>query len=466
MPGVAGRVVLALACAAQFMVVLDISVVNVALPSIQQALGFDEAGLQWVVNAYALTFAGFLLLGGRLADLFGRKRIFVLGLVLFSAASLAGGLAHSAPLLIVARAVQGLGAAVLAPATLTVLTTTFDEGASRTRALATWTAVGIAGGTAGNLVGGVLTEYLSWRSILLINVPIGAVGLLLAVRFLAADHGRRQGQRLDVAGAVLATAGLASLTYGIAQAHTHGWGAPVTITALTAGATAVALFVVVEVRFAPAPLIPLRLFRSRAISAGNLAMVLAGACLNPMWYFLTLYMQKALHYSPIQTGLGFLPHTLVTIVVGVRVTPWLMRHVDGRALITVGALIAAAGFWWQSQITADSGYLAGILGPAVVFSVGSGLLNTPITTTVTSGVEAADAGAASGLMNTTKQFGGALGLAVLVTIAGSHIDTPAALAADYGRAFLAIAAILVVVAAVALTLPGQRDGKQHRAVKN
>ncbi|MFD5249959.1 MFS transporter [Amycolatopsis sp. NPDC058340] len=455
-PGTAGGVVPALACAAQFMVVLDISVVNVALPSIQRALGTDEAGLQWVVNAYALTFAGFLLLGGRLADLFGHNRIFGLGLVVFSGASLVGGLAGSASLVIVARAVQGLGAAVLAPATLTVLTATFTEGTARTRALATWTAVGIAGGTAGNLVGGVLTEYLTWRSILLVNVPIGAVVIFLAARFLGRDDGRERGRRLDVGGAVLATTGLTSLTYGIAQARTYGWGGSVTIVALAAGAVAVVLFVVVEARFARAPLIPPRLFRSRALTAGNVAMLLAGGCLNPMWFFLSLYMQKSLRYTPLQTGLGFLPHTVVAIVVGVRVTPWLMRHVEGRALIVAGALIAAAGFWWQSRITADSGYLLGILGPAIVFSVGSGLLTTPITTTVTSGIDAADAGAASGLMNTTKQFGGALGLAVLVTVAGSDADTPDALAADYGRAFLVIAGLLVAVAAVALTLPGPR----------
>ncbi|OXM72305.1 MULTISPECIES: MFS transporter [Amycolatopsis] len=455
-PGGRQRAVLALACAAQFMVVLDISVVNVALPSIQRALGFDDSGLQWVINAYALTFAGFLLLGGRFADLFGRKRVFVLGLVLFSGASLAGGLANSAPLLIVARAVQGVGAAVLAPATLTVLTTTFAEGAARARALAIWTAVGIAGGTAGNLIGGVLTEFLSWRSILLINVPIGAIAILLTARSLTPDDEAGRRGRLDVAGAMLATGGLAALTYGIAHANDDGWAAPSTITALTGGAAAVALFIVVEARFARAPLIPLRLFRSRAISAGNVAMVLAGACLNPMWYFLTLYMQTTLHYSPVQTGLGFLPHTLVAIVIGVRVTPWLMRRLDNRALIVAGAVIAAAGFWWQSRSTADSGYLSGILGPAIVFSTGSALLNTPITTTVTSGIDAKDAGAASGLMNTTKQFGGALGLAVLVTITGNHLDTPPAPAAAYGRAFLTIAAILVAVAVVALTLPRQR----------
>ncbi|WP_116114467.1 MFS transporter [Amycolatopsis ruanii] len=451
-----GAVVLALVCAAQFMVVLDVSVINVALPSVQRALGFGEAGLPWVVNAYTLTFAGFLLLGGRLADVFGRRRVFVAGLALFAGASLAGGLANSASLLIAARAAQGLGAAVLAPATLTVLTTTFPEGAARTRALAAWTAVGLAGGTAGNLVGGVLTEYLSWRWVLLINVPLGAVAILLAARFLPAGD-RGPGQRLDVTGAVLATAGLGALTYGIGEARTHGWGAPVPSTALAAGAVAILVFVVVEARFARVPLIPLSLFRSRAIPVGNVAMLLAGACLNPMWYFLTLSMQESLHYSPLQTGLGFLPHTLVTIAVGMRVTPWLMRHVDARVLVFAGALIAAAGFWWQSRMTAESGYAAGVLGPAIVFSVGSGLLNTPLTTTVTSGVDPAHAGAASGLMNTTKQFGGALGLAVLVTLTGTP-DT------GYGRAFLAIAAILVVVAALALALPrrGQSVPEPHR----
>ncbi|WP_343034594.1 MFS transporter [Amycolatopsis anabasis] len=454
------QVVLALACAAQFMVVLDISVVNVALPSIQRSLGFDETSQQWVVNAYALTFAGLLLLGGRLADLYGRRRVFLTGLALFSGASLAGGLADTAGLLIAARAVQGLGAAILAPATLTVLTSTFPEGTRRTRALALWTAVGVAGGTAGNLLGGVLTEYLSWRSILLINVPIGAVAIVLALRFITGHDRPAARSRLDVAGAVLATLGLTALTYGIAQSHAEGWGAPATVVSMLAGVVALTGFVVVEARFAPVPVIPLRLFRARAISLGNVVMLLAGACLNPMWFFLTLSMQNVLHYSPLQTGLGFLPHTVVTILVAARVTPWLMRRVDSRTLIAIGALLTAAGFVWQSQLTPDSGYLSGILGPAIVFSIGGGLLNTPITTTVTSGVHTSDAGAASGLMNTTKQVGGALGLAILVTVTSSHTATPEALATAYSRAFVVIAALMVVVASLACILPSQRDERR------
>ncbi|UJW31553.1 MFS transporter [Saccharothrix sp. AJ9571] len=451
-------VVLVLACAAQFMVVLDLSVINVALPSIQRALGLDEAGQQWVVNAYALTFAGLLLIGGRLADLYGRKRVFLAGLALFTGASLAGGLADTPELLIIARAVQGIGAAVLAPATLTVLTSTFPEGSRRTRALAMWTAVGIAGGTAGNLLGGVLTEYLSWRSTLLINVPIGAVAIVLAVRYLA-GHDRpteRQG-RLDVAGAVLATLGLAALTYGVAHSHTVGWSAAPTLVSLLTGAGALAAFVLVEARFPTVPIVPLRLFRSRATGLGNVVMLLAGACLNPMWFFLTLSMQNVLHYSPLQTGLAFLPHTVITIVVAARLTPWLMRRMDSRVLIAIGALLGAAGFAWQSLLAPDTGYLAGILGPAIVFSLGGGLINTPTTTLVTSGVSTADSGAASGLMNTTKQVGGALGLAVLMTIAGPGGVTPDAQAATYGRAFTVIAAVMIVVALLATALPPQRD---------
>ncbi len=457
-----GGVVLAVACAAQFMVVLDISVVNVALPSIQRALGFDSTSQQWVVNAYALTFAGLLPLGGRLADLFGRKRSYLLGLALFSGASLAGGLANSAGLLIAARAVQGVGAAVLAPATLTILTTTFPEGTQRTRALAMWTAVGIAGGTAGNLVGGVLTEYLSWRWTLLINVPIGTVAILLAARFVAADHTAGTRRRVDVPGAVLATAGLALLAYGIAQAGEQGWDAPSTLTGVLAGLALLGVFAVVESRFAAVPLIPSRLFRIRSVAAGNAAMLLAGACLNPMWMFLTLSMQNVLHYSPIQTGLAFLPHTVVQMAVGARVTPWLMRLLDGRVLIAAGALIAAAGFWWQGDLNPHSGYLTGILGPAIVFSIGSALVNTPLTTAVTSGVATEDAGAASGLMNTTKQVGGALGLAALVTVAATTTTTPEALAADYGRAFDVIAVLMVVVMATAFLLPPQRDRQRAR----
>ncbi|MEV1004523.1 MFS transporter [Nonomuraea sp. NPDC050202] len=447
------RAVLALVCAAQFMVVLDVSVVNVALPSIQDALAFDARHLMWVGNAYALVFGGFLLLGGRLADLYGHRRVLTAGLGLFTAASLAGGLAGTAGMLIGARAAQGLGAAVLAPVTLTIVTTAFPEGTRRTRAIATWTAVSLAGGTAGNIVGGVLTEYLSWRWIMLVNVPIG-LACLAAARLLPPGPVRRAAPRLDLLGGALATGGLAALAYGLD-------GVPAFF---LAGTVMVGLFVVVEARLARAPLVPPDLVRPRAVWLGNLAMLLAGACLNPMWYFLTLSMQRVLGYGPLQTGLAFLPHTLLTMLVGLRLTPWLMRRADDRLLITAGALIGAAGFLWQSRIAPGDSYLAAILGPAVLISLGGGLLNTPLTVTVTAGVAAADAGAASGLMNTAKQLGGALGLAVLVALTSGRADEPAgpahaqALAGGYGTAFAIIAAVLAVVGVVAFALPPRRDG--------
>ncbi|WP_412516900.1 MFS transporter [Actinomadura madurae] len=436
------RLVLALACAAQFMVVLDVSVVNVALPAIQARLDVAPADLPWIVNAYALPFAGLLLLGGRLADLCGLRRTLVLGLALFTLASLACGLAGSPAALIAARACQGAGAAVLAPATLTVLTTTFEEDV-RPRALAAWTAVGLAGGTAGNLAGGLLTDALSWRWIFLVNVPVGALALLPARLLPGRTGGRR---RLDVPGAALATGGVTALTFGI----TRGWNAP----ALVIGAAALAAFAVVQSR-SPAPLIPLRLLRVRAVAAGNATMLLAGACLNPMWFFLALSMQNVLHLTAFQTGLGFLPHTLLTIAVALHVTPRLMRHASDRTLIIAGALIAAAGFLWQSRLSPGGAYLPDVLGPAVLISAGGGLLNTPLTNAVTSGAPSRDAGAASGLMNTTKQAGAALGLAALAALTARE--------ETYDRAFLTMAALLLAAAATARALPGQDRGSPATA---
>lgn len=455
--------VLGLACAAQFMVVLDVSVVNVALPSIRTALGFAAVDLPWVVNAYGLVFAGLLLLGGRLADVLGHRRAFVLGLALFSAASLAGGLAGAPGALIAARAAQGAGAALLAPATLTVLTGTFPEGPARTRALAIWTAVGVAGGAAGNLIGGALTEYLSWRWVLLVNVPIGAAGVLLGMRFLPAGRDEeRTPPRLDVPGAVLATTGTIALAYGLAQAESRGWDDAVTVGASAAGLLVLAGFVGVEARMTRAPLVPVRILRIRSVGVGNLILLLTGTCLIPMWYFLSLYMQQVLHYGPLRTAVGFLPHTLVTMAVGAHLAPRLMRRTGSRTLIVTSAVVSAAGFWWQSRMDSGSGYVDGVLGPAIVMSIGSGLLLTPITTAVTGGVGPADAGAASGLMNTTKQVGGALGLAALSVIA-TPADTADvnSLADGYARAFAMMTGVLVVVAVVSLLLP-HRDGGPHR----
>jgi EmrB/QacA subfamily drug resistance transporter len=454
--------VLAIACTGQFMVVLDVSVVNVALPSMRTALGFDPAGLQWVVNAYALTFAGFLLLGGRIADLFGRKRVFVIGLALFSVASLAGGLADTPGLLVAARAVQGVGAAVLAPATLTIITTAFPDGPAKAKALGTWTAVGAAGGAAGSLVGGVLTEYLSWRWILLINVPIGAIAIVAAL--VALVESTRTDGHLDIPGAVLVTAGLAALTYGIVQTHDHGWGSAAVLIPMIAGLLALAAFVIVEQRFARAPLVPMRLFRSRRVTAGNLVMLLLGVVFFAMWYFLSLYMQNVLHYSAVRTGLAFIPHT-ATIIVAARLAPVLMRRVPLKPLIITGAAIAAAGFLWQAQLTPSSGFMTGILAPGILMCFGAGLMMTPVAATVTSGVPAGEAGLASGLLNAARQVGGSLGLATLATIATRRTQTlslydsdPAkALTSGYAQAFAVSAGVLVLVAAVALALPTRYD---------
>ena len=447
-----------LSCAAQFMVVLDLSVVNVALPTIQGALGFTPAGVQWVVNGYGLAFAGFLLLGGRLADIYGLREVVVAGLALFAAASLVGGLADTAALLVGARAVQGLGAAVLAPATLTLLTTTFAEGPQRVRAIAWWTAVGLAGGTGGNLLGGAITEFVSWRWTLLINVPLAAAAVAVALHGLRDDPARRAGARLDLPGAVAGALGLTSLTYAITGSPDRGWADPTTLSALGLGITALAVFVVVEARPTLDPLFPLQLLRLRAVSIGNVLVASAAACLMPMWYFLAFFMQDGLGYTPLQTGLGFLPHTLITMAVGARLAPVLMRRFDPRAVITLGATIGALGFGWQglNATRLDGGYLQEILGPAILIAVGGGLLNTPITATVTSGVPAHAAGAASGLMNTAKQIGGAVGLATLVAAASA----PTGLAFDI--AFTVMAAVSVAVGLGARLLPGPEPERARR----
>ncbi|MFW6725030.1 MFS transporter [Streptomyces sp. MAR4 CNY-716] len=457
--------VLALCCLAQLMVVLDVSVVNVALPSIGADLGFGAAGLPWIVNGYALVFAGFLLLGGRLADLYGHRRVFLLGLGLFTAASLVGGLATGPGMLVAARAAQGLGAAVLAPVTLTVLTAAYPEGAGRTRAVAVWTAAGSAGGTVGNLVGGLLTEALSWRWILLINVPIGAVALVATARLLADSTARGRRQRFDLPGAVLATAGLLAFAYSIARSEAYGWSSPRTALPLVLGLGALAGFAALQARptASRTPLLALRLFRARAIWLGNVLMLLAGASLAPMWYFLSLYMQNVLGYGPLETGLGFLPHTVLGVLLGVRLTPWAMRHVGRRPLIAAGALTAAAGFLWQSRAAEASTYWSGVFGPAVVMTLGSALFITPVTTTVLSGVPRSDAGAASGVMNTVKQVGSGLGLSALAVIATPAASSPAALAEAYSRAFLAMAALLAAVAVLAAALPGRARDEPDRA---
>ncbi|MEU8786083.1 MFS transporter [Streptomyces sp. NPDC048637] len=455
--------VMLLVCSGQFLVILDVSVVNVALPAMRTGLGLSELGLQWIVNAYVITFAGFMLLGGRAADLFGRKRIFVLGLALFTVASLGGGLAQEPWQLIAARTVQGVGAAVLSPATLTILTTSFPAGPARTRAIATWTAVGAGGGAVGGLVGGVLTEFLSWRWVLLINVPVGALVLGGAVLWLTESR-QGAGRRLDVPGALLVTAGLGLVAYGIVQTETDGWASRSALLPLAAGLVVVAAFLAVEAR-AKAPLMPLGLFRLRSVSSANGAMVLAGAAMFSMWYFLSLYVQNVLGYRPLEAGLSFIPHSL-SIVLGSKIAPRLMNRLGAKPLAIAGAVISASGMVWQGTMDVDGTYLGTILGPGILMALGAGLTATPIASIATSGADPADQGLVSGLMNTSRQMGGALGLSVLSTLAASRIEAghgPKALADGYGLAFqvgsvVLLASVLLMVVALPQRRADVADG--------
>ncbi|MGW3986462.1 MFS transporter [Streptomyces sp. NPDC004830] len=454
--------VVALTCAGQFLVVLDVSVVNVALPSMRTGLGLSEQGLQWVVNAYAIAFAGFMLLGGRAGDLYGRKRMFLVGLGLFTLASLAGGFAQAEWHLLLARAVQGLGAAVLAPATLTILTASVPEGAARARAIGTWTAVGAGGGAAGGLVGGLLVETLSWRWVLLINVPVGAVVLGAAAWFLV--EGRAgDGRRLDLPGALLVTAGLGTLAYGISQTEAAGWTAAATLVPLLAGLVLLAAFLAVEARTA-SPLMPLGLLRLRSVSSANAAMFLSGSAMFCMWFFMTLYAQNVLGYGPLEAGLALVPSSLA-VVLGSMVAPRLMRTAGPRPVAVLGTLIAVAGFAWQSTLTPGSAYVTGILVPGVLMMLGAGLAGTPLASLATSGAAPEEAGLVSGLVNTSRTMGGSLGLAVLSTLAAARSGgstTSQALTEGYALAFRVGAAVLAAgVVLMWVWLP--RPGREPRA---
>ncbi|MFF5482836.1 MFS transporter [Streptomyces sp. NPDC012935] len=434
--------VVALACAGQFLVVLDVSVANVALPSMRADLGMSAQGLQWVVNAYAIAFAGFMLLGGRAGDLYGRKRMFLVGLGVFTLASLAGGLAQQEWQLLAARAVQGLGAAVLAPSTLTILTAAVPEGAARARAIGTWTAVGAGGGAAGGLVGGLLVEALSWRWVLLINVPVGAVVLAGSVLWLAESRAGDR-RRLDLPGAVLVTAGLATLAYGISQTEASGWTAADTVLPLLAGAALIGVFLVVESRTA-APLMPLGLLRGRAVASANAAMFLCGSAMFCMWYFMTLYAQNVLSYTPLEAGLALVPSSLA-VILGSKLAPLLMRWSGPRTVAAAGTLVAVAGFGWQSTLSVDGAYLTSIMVPGILMMLGAGLAATPLAALATSGAEPGEAGLVSGLVNTSRTMGGSLGLAVLSTLAAARSggsDTPAALTEGYALAFRTGAGVL------------------------
>jgi EmrB/QacA subfamily drug resistance transporter len=451
--------VLAICCIAQFMVVLDVSIVNVALPAMREGLGLSVTGQQWVVNAYTLTFAGLLMMGGRAADLFGRRRVFMVGLALFTLCSLLGGLAQSGAWLIAARAAQGVGAAILAPATLSLLTTKFVVPAERRQALGAWSATAASGAAIGVLLGGVLTDLLDWRWVLFVNVPIGI--LLLAGSWLALSESKaaNANRNLDLPGAVTVTAGLSVLVYGIVSTDTRSWGSPTTVISLAVGTGLLAAFLVIEARFARHPLLPLSIFKSRSLSVGNAIALTVGAALFGMYFFLSLYLQQVNGYSPLRAGLAFLPSGLA-VMAGALSASRLVARIGPRRQLMLGLPLAAAGLLWLSQASAGSGYLAHILGPAVLVGVGLGLSFVPMTMSATAGVPAHEAGLASGLLNTSRQVGGAIGLAAMATVAANvahsaarSVGFDAALTNGYDVAFGVSAVILLVGAALALLLP-------------
>jgi EmrB/QacA subfamily drug resistance transporter len=458
---------LALLAAAQFVVVLDASIVNVALPSIGRDLHFSQDNLSWVVNAYVLVFGGFLLLGGRLADLLGRRRLFIVGLILFATASLAGGFAQSEGWLIAARAVQGLGAALLSPAALSLVTVLFAEGSERNKAMGVWGAVAGSGGAVGVLLGGMLTEWAGWEWVLFVNVPIGIAAAMLAPRLL--PESRNEGERhFDVLGAVTITAGLSLLVYALVDANSAGWGSLQTI---GLGAIAVALigsFYVIE-RRQKAPLVPFPgIFRIRTITGINVSAVLVAASLFSMFFFISLYMQNVLGFSALEAGLAYLP-LAVGLIITAGASAGLVTRFGFKPVLVSGLIITAIGLVWFGQVSPDGSYVGDVLFPSLLAAIGLGLAFVSMTVAAVSGVEPHEAGLASGLINTSQQIGGALGLAILATVANSRIDdlaasgTPqnVALTEGFQSAFMVGAGIAIVGAILAMVLVSGKASREH-----
>ena len=456
---------LVICCLAQFMVILDVSIVNVALPSIADDLGFTPATLAWVVNAYTLAFAGFLLLGGRAADLLGRREVFAGGLLLFALASLAGGLAQDELTLVAARAAQGLGGAIVAPATLSILTTSFPEGVERNRALGLWGAMGAIGGASGALLGGLLTEALNWRWILIINIPIGLFGAVAGLRVVRTGRRDTGATRdFDLLGALTVTLGLVIVTYGIVESESHGWGSARTLATLAAGALLLAVFILVEGRFAHRPLVPLRIFESRLLSGANVVVFCLGGSVFAMWYFLSLYLQQVLGYSPIEAGLAFLPMPL-TIAACTQAATRLTGRIGAGPVLAGGMLLIACGMLLFTRLTSGGAYLSDVLAPSLLCAAGIGFSFVPVTIAATAGVRRTEAGLASGLVNTSRQMGGSIGLALLATVAtqrtaalAGEVPHVEALTEGFQRAF-ALGAVVALagalVSALVLSRPAQ-----------
>lgn len=435
---------LAVILGSYLMIVLDVSIVINALPRIHSALGFSATGLSWVQNAYTLTFGGLLLLGARAGDILGRRRMFVLGIAIFSAASLAGGLAQSAAWLLTARAVQGVGAAIAAPSTLSLLMTSFPEGRARNRAIAYYAAVASGGGSVGLVLGGVLTSFASWRFGLFVNVPVGALLVFAAPRVLQESE-RRTGH-FDLAGALTSTAGMSAIVYGIVRAGSAGWSDAVTLASLAAGALLVALFVANE-RRAAQPITPLRLFASRERVGAYAARIFFVGAMFGVFFFVTQYLQSVLGFSPVEAGVAFLPLTL-TLFATTQFVPGLVARFGNTRVLALGIATALAGLAWLSRIGAGTSYLTGLAIPMLVLGAGAACAFTPLTSAGVAGVAPEDAGAASGLVNVAHQLGGSLGLGVLVTVFASASPKTDGLAHAFSTSLTVGAGMLAAALAI------------------
>ena len=452
-------VVLVLICIAQFMVILDATIVNVALPSIQKDLNLSEANLQWIVNAYALVFGGFLLLGGRAGDLLGRKRLFLIGLVVFTVASLLNGLASSEGFLIASRALQGFGAALISPAALSIISTTFEEGAERAKALGVWAAIAIGGSAVGLVLGGFLVQYLSWPWIFYVNVPVGIVAFVLSLRLVPESRDLTGHRSYDIAGAVTVTGGLMTLVYAIVDAQSAGWGSTKTITTFAISAILLVSFVVIETR-AKAPLVRLSIFRIRSLSIANVVMFLAASGIFAMFFFNTLYLQRVLGYQPLKAGLAFLPFT-AGIMVSAGLASAFAPRVGVRLVAAIGMILTTGGLLLLTQLPVDGTYVKDVLPAILLSSLGMGAVFMPLTLIATTGLKNEDQGLASGLFNTSQQIGGALGLAVLSTIAASKSASAGgsqanALVVGFHWAFAGGAVVMVLGLVVLLVFLRQR----------
>ncbi|MFB6779596.1 MFS transporter [Streptomyces sp. NPDC056352] len=419
-PGAARRqgrrgIALTVIAACQLMVVLDATIVNIALPHIQDALSFSTTDLSWVLSAYTLTFGGLLLLGGRAGDILGRRRVFIIGILVFTLASLLGGLAQEPWQLLVARALQGVGGAIASPTSLALITTTFPEGPERSRAFGVFAAVSAGGGAIGLLAGGMLTEWLDWRWVFFVNAPIGVLIAMLAPLYISESE--RHPGRFDVSGALTSTLGMASLVYGFIRASEEGWRDSFTVASFAAAVVLLAAFVLIEMR-AKEPITPLRMFADRNRSGTYLIMLSLAAAMLGMFFFIVLFVQNVLGYSPVESGLAFLPVT-VAIAIGAGLSQRLLPVLGPKPFMIAGSTLTGIGLFWQTLISPDSSYMSGVLGPMVLFGFGMGLNFVTLTLTAVSGVAQHEAGAASGLLNASQQVGGSLGLSILVTVFGT-----------------------------------------------